>query len=228
MNELKIAHRGLHNTLVPENSLGAFKEAIKNNYMIELDIHLTKDNKIIVFHDDNLKRMTNIDKKICECTYEELKTIKLLDTKYTIPLLSEVLNLVNGKVPILIEIKYDQKVGLLEHELMKILDNYNGNIYLQSFRIRTYLWFKLRKYPYKNGLLIKKRKYSISYLSIFLILKIFKSDFISVSFNILNNKYIKKISNNTLLFVWTIKNENKYKKIKNSVDGIIFENCHLV
>ena len=228
MNELKIAHRGLHNTLVPENSLGAFKEAIKNNYMIELDIHLTKDNKIIVFHDDNLKRMTNIDKKICECTYEELKTIKLLDTKYTIPLLSEVLNLVNGKVPILIEIKYDQKVGLLEHELMKILDNYNGNIYLQSFRIRTYLWFKLGKYPYKNGLLIKKRKYSISYLSIFLILKIFKSDFISVSFNILNNKYIKKISNNTLLFVWTIKNENKYKKIKNSVDGIIFENCHLV
>lgn len=228
MNELKIAHRGLHNTLVPENSLGAFKEAIKNNYMIELDIHLTKDSKIVVFHDDNLKRMTNIDKKICECTYEELKTIKLLDTKYTIPLLSEVLNLVNGKVPILIEIKYDQKVGLLEHELMKILDNYNGNIYLQSFRIRTYLWFKLRKYPYKNGLLIKKRKHSICYLYIFLILKIFKSDFISVSFNILNNKYIKKISNNTLLFVWTIKNENKYKKIKNSVDGIIFENCHLV
>ena len=228
MNELKIAHRGLHNTLVPENSLGAFKEAIKNNYMIELDIHLTKDNKIVVFHDDNLKRMTNIDKKICECTYEELKTIKLLDTKYTIPLLSEVLNLVNGKVPILIEIKYDQKIGLLEHELMKILDNYNGNIYLQSFRIRTYLWFKLRKYPYKNGLLIKKRKHSICYLYIFLILKIFKSDFISVSFNILNNKYIKKISNNTLLFVWTIKNENKYKKVKNSVDGIIFENCHLV
>ena len=103
MNILKniktIAHRGVHNNIdVPENSLLAFKKAKDLNLPIELDIQITKDNQIIVFHDYNLKRMTNIDKNIKDCTYQELTTIKLLKTKEKIPLLKEVLKLINGKV----------------------------------------------------------------------------------------------------------------------------------
>ena len=72
-----IAHRGVHNNIdIPENSLLAFKEAIKNNLAIELDVQLTKDNVLVVFHDNNLERMTKVNKNICNLTYNELKNIK--------------------------------------------------------------------------------------------------------------------------------------------------------
>ena len=102
-----ISHRGVHdNDKVPENSIEAFKLAIKKGYIIELDVHLLKDNEIVVFHDDNLLRMTGVNKKIKNTTYKELQELKLLDTRYKIPKLIDVLNLVDGKVPLLIELKY--------------------------------------------------------------------------------------------------------------------------
>ena len=67
-----IAHRGIHNNkTVPENSIKAFEKAIKRKIPIELDVHILKDNTLVVFHDDNLKRMTHIDKKIRDYTYPE-------------------------------------------------------------------------------------------------------------------------------------------------------------
>ena len=87
-----IAHRGIYNNLnIPENSMKSFKRAINSNVSIELDIHLTKDNKLVVFHDDNLIRMTGTYKKIRKCMYDELKQFNLLSTEEKIPLLSDVL-----------------------------------------------------------------------------------------------------------------------------------------
>ena len=92
-----IAHRGLHDIKkgIPENSMPAFEAALKKGYLIELDIHILKDNSIVVFHDDNLKRMTGIDKKIKDLTYEEVKQYKLQKTDNYIPLLQDVLKLVD-------------------------------------------------------------------------------------------------------------------------------------
>ena len=102
MNKTKfifIAHRGIHNNLnIPENSIKSFKRAISKNIPIELDIHLTSDDKLVVFHDDNLIRMTGLYKKIRKCTYDEISKLKLLNTNEVIPLLSDVLDLINGKV----------------------------------------------------------------------------------------------------------------------------------
>ena len=100
LKENLIAHRGAHNINkgIPENSINAFKEAIKNNYIIELDIHLLKDNNIVVFHDDDLKRMTGVDKKLKDTTYEEIKDLKLQNTDNYIPLFKDVLDLINGKI----------------------------------------------------------------------------------------------------------------------------------
>lgn len=74
-----IAHRGLYNNNkgVIENTMPAFKKAMECEYIIELDVHVIKDNIVVVFHDDNIKRLTGIDKKLKNCTYEELKDIKL-------------------------------------------------------------------------------------------------------------------------------------------------------
>ena len=100
-----IAHRGLHNNNFPENSLGAFENAIKNSYPIELDVHLIADGTLAVFHDDTLARVCGKDGYVKNLTKSELKNYKLLGTEYCIPTLDEVLNLVNGQVPLLIEIK---------------------------------------------------------------------------------------------------------------------------
>ena len=105
-NNLIIAHRGVHdNKSTPENSIKAFYKAVIKKYPIELDIQLTKDNEIVVFHDKNLKRMTGLDKDVEDLTLDEIKKLKLLDTREHIPRLDEVLKLVNGKVLIDIEIK---------------------------------------------------------------------------------------------------------------------------
>ena len=143
-----ISHRGVFdNSLgIPENSLESFKKAVEQGYSIELDIHVLKDNTVVVFHDDNLKRMTGIDKKINTFTYEELKEIKLLNSTETIPTLEEVLELIDGKVPILIEFKSDGTIRRLEQEAMKILVNYKGKYAIQSFDPNCVYFFK-KNYP---------------------------------------------------------------------------------
>lgn len=107
-----IAHRGMHNKEkgIPENSMKAFDEAVINNYIIELDIHILKDDVIVVFHDDNLERMTGVSKNIKSVTYNEIKNLYLNNTIYKIPLLEDVLKKIDGRVPIIIELKIDNKV----------------------------------------------------------------------------------------------------------------------
>ena len=77
LTEKPIAHRGLHSEVSPENSMAAFISAADNKYPIELDVHLTKDGKIVVFHDSNIKRMCGEDKLISELNYAELKEYRL-------------------------------------------------------------------------------------------------------------------------------------------------------
>ena len=110
------AHRGVHK-VYPENSLPAFGSAIELGLAIELDIHLSQDGQIVVFHDDTLKRMTGEDKFVKYLNYDEIKSYRLNDTEYYIPLLSEVLSLVKGKVPILIEIKTNNNMKKLTPRL---------------------------------------------------------------------------------------------------------------
>ena len=132
-----IAHRGLyHNEKgIPENSIRAFKEAVKRNIPVELDVHLLKDGNIVVFHDDNLSRMTGYNKMIKDCTYEEISGLRLLDTNEKIPLFEEVLQVINGKVLIDIELKYDTERGKLETKLCSILDNYEGKFNMRKIGI---------------------------------------------------------------------------------------------
>lgn len=222
-----IAHRGLHNNKdVPENSLEAFKLAIKSNYIIELDIHLLKDNTIVVFHDDNLKRMTGIDKKIKDFTYEELKKIKLLDTKYTIPTFDEVLKIINGKVPVIVEFKYDLKAGLLEEQAVKLLDKYNGLFCVKSFNPLSVRWFKKHRKNYIRGLLVdNKWSNKKEIISSSMILKFLcKPDFLSCKYSIINKRRVKKMSNKIPVLGWTIKNKANYNKYKDKFYNLICEN----
>ncbi len=105
-----IAHRGLHNDIYSENSIGAFKNAIEQGLAFELDVHLTKDNELVVFHDNTTDRMTGKSGVIEELTLEEIQKDYRLPDGSVIPALKEVLDITKEKVPILVELKPNTKL----------------------------------------------------------------------------------------------------------------------
>ena len=215
-----IAHRGIHNEAIPENSMKAFSLALKKNIPIEFDVHILKDKNIVVFHDDNLKRMTNKDKFIKECTYEEIKDLKLKNTNEKIPLLKDVLKLVDGKVLLDIELKMDVTDHSLEDGLIEILKDYNGEVILKSFDYRKVKYLK-KHTNYKIGLLIKR----MSGFKDFIIRNInfnimIKPDFLACNKNMLDCKSVKTFKKD--VYIWTIKNKDELKIYKS--DYYISEN----
>lgn len=222
-----IAHRGIFdNKIVPENSIEAFKKAIRKGYIIELDVHLTKDKKIVVFHDDLLDRMTNKKGKIKDYKLDELKDIKLLNTNYSIPTLSEVLKLVKGKVPLLIEMKYDNKSFELPRLLLKELSDYNGEVAVQSFDPFLVSYFRFHKNNYLRGLLID-RKIASHILFLKFGILISKPSFLSVQKSLYNNKEINKYKNKKNIISWTMKSKEDIDKYKDKYDNLIvnISNC---
>lgn len=100
-----LAHRGLHGPGLPENSLPAFRAAIAAGYGIELDVQPARDDTPLVFHDAGLRRMAGIDAPVSSLGVAEAAACRLLGTTHGIPTLDEVLALVAGRVPVLIEVK---------------------------------------------------------------------------------------------------------------------------
>ena len=215
-----IAHRGIHNEAIPENSMKAFSLALKKNIPIEFDVHILKDKNIVVFHDDNLKRMTNKDKFIKECTYEEIKNLKLKNTNEKIPLLKDVLKLVDGKVLLDIELKMDVTDHSLEDGLIEILKDYNGEVILKSFDYRKVKYLK-KHTNYKVGLLIKRmsgfKDFIVRNINFNIIIK---PDFLACNKNMLDCKSVKTFKKD--IYIWTIKNKDELKIYKS--DYYISEN----
>lgn len=207
-----IAHRGLHNSQIPENTLPAFVKCVDKNYIIELDIHILSDNTIVVYHDHNLKKLTGVNKVIETLTYAQLSSIKI-DKKYTIPTLKQVMHIVNGKVPILIEIKDVDNNSKFEEELVKILDNYKGEFAIQSTNPFAIDWFYKNRKDYVIGLIVFN---DLNYKLVKKYVK--KIDFISV--------YKKQLpfKINKLVLGWTIRKQSEYEKYKYLCDNLICEN----
>ena len=138
------AHRGYHkNPEAPENSLAAFERAVDNGFGIELDVHLLKDGGLGVFHDSSLKRMASGKGRIEDLKTGQLKNYRLADSQETIPTFGEVLSLVAGRVPMIIELKTvnGNDVQLCE-TVMKALEGYEGQYCIQSFDPRVVRWMK--------------------------------------------------------------------------------------
>lgn len=225
------AHRGVHKTY-PENSLPAFSEAMDLNLGIELDIHLTSDNQIVVFHDDNMRRMTGNNQLIKLTPYEQIKQYKLLDSDCTIPLLKQVLDLVNGKVPILLEIKTNNNMKKLLPILKQQLEEYNGEVFIQSFNpfvLRK--CYKLMPNILRGQLSSFFAKDHIKFYKKLPIKKLFfKSfshiDFVSYNLENLPNKYVNKMDIPVL--AWTVKTKEDYLKATQNANNIIVDNIDVL
>ncbi len=227
-----IAHRGFHNQQAPENSLPAFENAIKHGYAIELDVHVTADGTAIVFHDEQLKRMTGKDGYVSNLKDNQLKKCFLSQTQHTIPTLKQALDLIDGKVPILIEIKNKGKVGYIEKAVLLELENYKGEIAVQSFNPFTLNYFRTYAPHILRGQLsgtLKDTKLSkikkIFLRNLAFNKKISKPDFIAYEASLLPNRVTRRFKHLPLL-AWCVKSQAEYLKVVKHCDNIIFENFH--
>ncbi|MBQ8430710.1 MAG: glycerophosphodiester phosphodiesterase, partial [Clostridia bacterium] len=222
---------GVHSQF-PENSIPAFNEAIKHNLAIELDVHLTKDKKLVVFHDDNLERMTGVNNFVRFLTLDELREIKFKDSEYSIPSLQEVLKFVDGRVPILLEIKTENNTNSICKAVVEELKDYKGEIFIQAFNP-----FVLRKFykiapQYLRGQLssyfIGKKLGLFKKLMIKkLALKKFAHiDFVSYNIENLPNKYV--FNCNLPVLSWTIKTKEEFLKAKTVSNNLIIDNIEVI
>ena len=141
------AHRGLHDETAPENSMAAFQRAVEAGYGIEMDVHLMADGNLAVIHDSSLKRTAGLDKIITELTAEDLPLCKLEGTGESIPLFTDVLKMVDGKVPLIVEIKSERdNCNAVSEAVCAALKGYNGIYCVESFDPRVVSYVR-KHYP---------------------------------------------------------------------------------
>lgn len=234
----RFAHRGLHNEKegIPENSLLAFRKAVEYGYGIELDVRLTADRIPVVFHDDTLLRVCGDSRSVEELTYDQLKSLRLFDTDEMIPLFQEVLDVVNGAVPLIIEIKAEYDVIDICKATMAKLYRYPGFYCVESFSPFVLKWFSIHEPNVLRGQLsmdfmasdcmVKKPK-PIRFASKYLFGNVLsKPDFIAYDFHCAESLPLK-ISRKVYeakTAAWTVRSEEELTYADGYFDIIIFEN----
>ena len=231
-----IAHRGYHDENNPENSIGAFHAAIALGFPIEMDVRLTKDGKIVVFHDDGLHRMTGANLLVKDCSFEDLSVLRLAGSQERIPLFTDFLKEIDGKVPLLIELKNMPSVNT--KDFIKLfaeeLKDYHGLYAVQSFQPFYVKAFKKLRPDIPAGVLasagatkadfggsplwrIKARALKNMSLN-----KSVKPDFISYAFSDYPNKATERFTGAKL--AWTVRSPEDEAYARKYADNIIFEN----
>jgi glycerophosphoryl diester phosphodiesterase len=239
--ERPFAHRGYHSRCligskksIPENSLGAFRLAIENNLSIEMDIHLTKDLEIIVFHDFFLGRLTTKTGFVSSKNSNYIKQAKLSNNE-SVPTIEDALNLIDGRVPILLEIKFSRhlkkNLEVFTTVLEKKLEGYNGDVALMSFSLDIIKYIRKRNlfgriplglttsFPTIESLdnKIKNNKIENEIISN-------RLHFISQNWKGINNSRIKRLKKlGIAILSWTITSEEIERSLEGLVDNITFE-----
>lgn len=167
------AHRGLHSRdkRVPENSLPAFELAASAGYGIELDVQLSKDGQVVVFHDDTLDRVCGVHARVDEKTWDELRQLKLCGTQERIPLFTEVLKTIRGRGALIVELKNGRRNRELCEKTYALLSDYRGDVCIESFNPLIVMWFRFHARDLVRGQLaspMKEYKGSTNKLNAFL------------------------------------------------------------
>lgn len=228
------AHRGLHDNAseAPENSMAAFRKAVEGGYGIEFDVQLSKDKVPVVFHDFTLERVCGAEGKVCDYTYEELEQFRLYDSGERIPRFEDVLKLIGGSVPLIIE----YKIEWLDTSVCRVADaflqRYKGSYCVESFNPIGVFWYRRNRPKVMRGQLADafySRKEYKSFLHLVLQNLLFnfltKPDFVAY-----NHKEAKRLARrlcrnlyrNTAV-AWTIKSEEELTKAGEDFDFFIFD-----
>lgn len=228
------AHRGLHDNKgdAPENSMAAFRKAVESGYGMELDVHVTKDGIPVIFHDSKLERMCGADGEIQDYTYEELKRFTLADSKECIPKLEELLLMVHGRVPLIVEIKSDKADVSCCAVIDKMLRAYDGEYCIESFNPMVLWWFRRHHNEVVRGQLssnlCKDGEHNRIYLFLMthlLLNFLAKPDFIAYNHEFMQEpgrRICKKLYRNQAV-AWTIRSSAELEKARREFDVFIFE-----
>lgn len=228
------AHRGLHDntTEAPENSMNAFQRAVEAGYGIELDIQLSKDKIPVVFHDFTLKRVCGAEGKVCDYTYEELQRFRLCGSEERIPKFEDVLRMVNGRVPLIVELKIELLDTALCPLADKLLRGYKGLYCIESFNPLGVLWYRRNRRDVVRGQLsdafLKEKEFQgLLYFVLQNLLLNFltKPDFVAY-----NCRYPHMVSRvicrrlyGCMAAAWTVKSAEELDKIRGQFDIFIFD-----
>ncbi len=221
-----ITHRGLYDDNYPENTQPAFEEAIRFGYGIEMDVQMTSDDVLVVYHDNNLKRVCGVDKDIREITYEELKSMRPMGKQYPIMTFKEFLEFVDGRTPLLIEIKHQKRPGI-EKLVVEHLKDYKGKFAVQSFNPQ--IVYRITKLAPKfiAGVLVTREPSKLAPWIINKLIHRFAFKFY-IRFNFLSLRACDlpvsyKRTGKYKVIAWTVKTEEDIKNAEKYADNIIFE-----
>ena len=212
-----IAHRGLHNEKFTENGMKAFQNAIDHGVAFEFDIHLTKDNELVVCHDESLKRTTGKEGIIEDLTLKEIKdNYRLLDGG-EIPTLQEVFDLNKERVPMVIELKvfrknYKELAAKSIEAFHQIKDKKNAMII--SFDPRS-LWPLKHEGFIRSLLVVKSDEYTWFFRH--------TVESVDLDMEVLKESRAQRYAKNHFTNVWTIDNEEKLEKFAPQADTVTFQ-----
>lgn len=230
------AHRGLfdNNSDAPENSMAAFEKAVVAGYGIELDVQLTKDKIPVVFHDDTLERVCKAEGFVSDYTFEELQQFSLYNSEQKIPKFADVLRMVKGRVPLIVEYKTKGMGTEVCAVSDKLLKEYKGVYCIESFNPLALFWYRrnrkevMRGQLSENFLKAKEREHSpLLYFALHHLLFNFlaKPDFIAYNhedYKDLSRVICRYIYKNTAV-AWTIRSEAGLKERARDFDLFIFD-----
>ena len=245
------AHRGLHNMnpaieklksiknthaqqpetdRLPENSYAAIKRAADLGYGIEFDVHLTKDDVPVVFHDDTLNRICGVKGNLRDYTYAQLQQFRLLGTEERIPAFADILKMVDGRVPLIIEYKVEKNADKLCRICDRILSDYKGLYCIESFHPLAVRWYKIHRPNIVRGQLSEdftRQKLNIPY---FLLSHLIGNCYASPDFIAYNCKHKDELSRTicrklyrSLSVAWTVRSQEELDRVSRSFDLFIFE-----
>lgn len=228
-----IAHRGLfNNTDIPENSLIAFKKAVSKGYGIELDVQMTNDNKLLVFHDVSLQRMCGIDKKLTDCSYDELLQYNLLGTNEKMPLFVDVLNVLKKDTPLIIEIKPEGRAIETVKEVVGLMKDYDGLYNIESFNPKVVYYLRKNEPSIIRGQLSfnyfkdSKNNFFLKLCLTYLLTNFLtRPDYIAYDHNSSNNLSFRLCSKlfNGECVAWTIKSQAELENVSKYYNQFIFD-----
>lgn len=231
---IRYAHRGLHDGGRAENSLSAFAAAKARGYGIEFDLRLSSDGVLVVHHDASLARTCGIDARVIDKTAEELAALSLSGTPDGVPTFKQLLELVDGSIPMLVELKQAVGESGVAEAFLKEIEGYKGDFIVESFnpnvlrtirRNRPEILLGQLSYNYSKD--EKFRGKPLFWLLERLYLNcLMRPDFISyekTGFDVKTLLYIRR-KFNTPLFAWTIQSaEEERKAYGDGFDTVIFE-----
>ena len=231
---LMAAHRGLYekDQSVPENSLEAFRRAAREGYGVELDVQLTKDGEVVVFHDDIVDRMTTETGRVDRFTLAELQALPLKGTAHRVPLFTDVMAVIDGVSPTIVELKSTKNYDELCRKALAILRTLKGPYCVESFDPHIVRWF------YKNAPDLMRGQLTESYRYWRRSGKTVWQSFLmhSLCFNFLTHPqfiafgrgrrplswFLGKVTGAAHVF-WTEHPDHDHKKLQKQYDCIIFE-----